>query len=248
MHRAVVREVRALAEDRLLEIADHAEVPGARRRRRFQPGACGLGRARDLEEHVELRGIGVLRLVEDHAVVFRADASRRFGMAQQCGGERDLVVVGHRAAAQPELAVIPRDLRRDVQSAAQRTHSRSGATAASHSVPAAASIRTAAAAGEAVARATACSQRRSASRQRVTGLAIALCRRERRGFRRSRIREMRRAAARSVQLPLRPSSISIRAGTSRSSAAALRVGRARRRRSCAAARIPSRARVVASSR
>ena len=112
----VVREVGAPAVDGLLEVADHAEVARAWRRAGVvQPRAGRLRRTRDFEEHVELRRVGVLRFVEDHAIVFRADAPGRVGFAEQRGGEGDLVGVGHRAVLQAERAVAPRGLRGDVQ-------------------------------------------------------------------------------------------------------------------------------------
>ena len=107
MHCAIISQIGALAVDRLLQIAHHAEVAGARRfGARLKPAAVGFGWPRQFEQNGELRWVGILRFVENDAEVLLAHAARGGRMLQQFICERDLIRVSDDAALQAEIAVI----------------------------------------------------------------------------------------------------------------------------------------------
>ncbi len=114
MHAAVVREIGSVVIDRLLEIADHAEASGTGRiNLRFQPASDGIRRSRHFEQDGKLRGISVLRFIQNNDRIKLTYAVRGFGMLQKFVGERDLVGIRHHAALKAEVAIIALHLGRD---------------------------------------------------------------------------------------------------------------------------------------
>ena len=104
---AVMIEVVWVAINRLLEIADHREMADSRWELSiFQPFAGRLWRPRYFHENEELLRIGVLRLVQDDAIIFLTDAFCNIRNAQQFRGERDLIGISDRAACESKVAVI----------------------------------------------------------------------------------------------------------------------------------------------
>src|SRR5207248_725929 len=70
----ILSEIRAVAEDRLLKIAHHAEVTGARRiGLRVEPVTTCSGGPGNLQQDRELLRISVLRFVENDAEISLAD-------------------------------------------------------------------------------------------------------------------------------------------------------------------------------
>src|SRR4029077_2428836 len=95
----VIVQIGAVAIDRLLEIADYAEMAGLRRRSLgFQPAASGLGRASDLRKDGALRRIGVLGFAQSHAGGFFAQSPGRIRMLKQLIREGDLIGISNEAA------------------------------------------------------------------------------------------------------------------------------------------------------
>ncbi|HMJ06059.1 MAG TPA: hypothetical protein VK474_07360, partial [Chthoniobacterales bacterium] len=114
VHAPVVREICAIMPDRLLKITDHAKATWTRRiGKRSQPAAGCLGPTRDLEQHGELGGIGILRFIQDDNWIELAKTARGFGVLEELIGERDLVGVSDYAALEAEVPVIPLHFRRD---------------------------------------------------------------------------------------------------------------------------------------
>ena len=102
-----MREIGAVVIDRLLKITDHGEAPRPRRiDLRLEPASGRLGRPRHFEQHGKLRGIGILRFVEDDDRIELANAARCFGMLEKFIRERDLVRIGNDASFEAEIAVI----------------------------------------------------------------------------------------------------------------------------------------------
>ena len=107
VHALVVREVRAVVIDRLLKIAHHRKTSGARRINFcLEPAAGRVGRSRHFQQNGKLRGIGILRFVENDDGIELTNAARRFRMLQEFIGERDLVVISDDAALEAEVAII----------------------------------------------------------------------------------------------------------------------------------------------
>ena len=109
---AVNAQVRPLAVDRLLVVADEAEParlgtgglqvagPGAQR------GVHGAG---DFGQDAEHLRVGVLRFVEDDDVPTLPQPPQHRRLGHQPAAPVDLVAVGHQALLQPVVAVGPRD-------------------------------------------------------------------------------------------------------------------------------------------
>ena len=118
MNRPVIVQIGAVAIDRLLEIANHAEMAGLRRCGfGLQPTASCVWRTGDFREDGKLRGIGVLCFVQDHVEVFFAQTRGRDGMLQQFVRKSDLVWVCDQAAFDTEIAEIPLHFGRNTECA-----------------------------------------------------------------------------------------------------------------------------------
>src|SRR5215472_646003 len=116
MNGSVIIQVRALPVNRLLEIADHAEVPGTRTQMSIlQPKALRLCWARRLQQHGKLQRLSVLRFVENHAKVFFANSLRGDRMLQQFLRERDLISVRDKSVVESKIEIITLHLRRDTR-------------------------------------------------------------------------------------------------------------------------------------
>ena len=106
MQLPVVCEIGRILIDRLLEIADHSEMAGSRRRLSLSPPLIGrLDGTRDLEEHKKLLRVGVLRFVENDAVILFANSLGKLRPPHQLHCERDLVGIGDRAAIETEMTI-----------------------------------------------------------------------------------------------------------------------------------------------
>src|SRR5207237_10633196 len=77
MNCSIIIQVRALPVNRLLEIADHAEVPRPRTEMSLlQPKALRFRRARRFQQHGKLHQLSVLYLVEDEMKAFFGNSLR----------------------------------------------------------------------------------------------------------------------------------------------------------------------------
>src|SRR5215831_4986497 len=104
----IMREIGRVPVDCLLEIADHREMAGSRRRLSIlQPLAARFEGTRDLDEHEKLLRVGVLCFVEEDTIILFANSLREVWPLQQLHRERDLISISNRAASETELAVIP---------------------------------------------------------------------------------------------------------------------------------------------
>ena len=91
----------------MLKIADHAEVSGRRRiDARFHPITGRGHRSRRFEQHGKLRRFGVLRLIENDAHLFFANARRCDWMLQQFFRQRDLISVRNESALESKIEKI----------------------------------------------------------------------------------------------------------------------------------------------
>ena len=114
MNSSIIIQVRALPVNRLLEIADHAEVAGPRTQMSIlQPKAPRFRRARRFQQHGKLQRLSVLRLVENDTKVFFANPLRGDRMLQQLFRERDLISVGDESVVESKIEIITLHLRRD---------------------------------------------------------------------------------------------------------------------------------------
>ena len=92
MNCPIIVQIGPIAIDRLLEIADHAEVTGLWRRGfGLQPTASRIRWTSDFGENRELRGVCVLCFVQDDVEVFFAQTTGGSGMLQQFVREGDLI-------------------------------------------------------------------------------------------------------------------------------------------------------------
>src|SRR5881396_2693100 len=116
MKLAILIQITWVAINRLLKIADHAEVSrawtcravaGRRRVIAFGlnpfAGAHGPG---DFEQNKKLLGIGILSLIEKNAIILLTNALHHVWETQQFGRQRDLILISDRAMSQAELAII----------------------------------------------------------------------------------------------------------------------------------------------
>ncbi len=107
MKLAVAVEIGAVAIDRLLKIADHAEVAGSRRILVIvRPQSCCRRWPGNFQKHGELRRLGVLGFIENDAIIFFANASRGFRVTHRFNGQRYLIAIVDCALLKAELAII----------------------------------------------------------------------------------------------------------------------------------------------
>src|SRR5690349_16634235 len=97
MKLAIMIQIGRIAVDRLLKIADHAEMSRAGRIAfGFKPFADGVRRSRDFEQHKKLLRIGALSFIENYAIMFLANPLRHIRQTQQFSREGDLVAISDR--------------------------------------------------------------------------------------------------------------------------------------------------------
>ncbi len=114
----IASQIDRVAVDRLLEIADHAEVPRPRRRLLIVPPDTGRFRwARDFKKNQELLRIGVLRLVQNHAIIFLADPPNDLWLLHQLCRQRHLVGIRDDASLEAEIAISLLHFGRDTKRA-----------------------------------------------------------------------------------------------------------------------------------
>src|SRR2546430_9894369 len=114
MNSSVIIQVRPLPVNRLLEIADHAEMARPRTQMSIlQPKAFRFRRARRFQQHRKLQRLSVLRFVENDTKAFFADPLCGDRMLQQLFRERDLISVGDESVVESKIAIITLHLRRD---------------------------------------------------------------------------------------------------------------------------------------
>src|SRR5215813_10663306 len=106
MKRAVVIQVIRVAIDRLLKIADHAEMAWARGLEfGVKPFSPRFNRPRGFEQDKKLLRSCVLGLVKKHPIIPATDLLRDVAKAQQFGCELDLIRIRNRAIRQTEFPI-----------------------------------------------------------------------------------------------------------------------------------------------
>src|SRR6266566_3927053 len=117
MKLAILIQITWVAINRLLKIADHAEVSrawtcravaGRRRVLAFglKPFAGSARRPGDFEQNKKLLRIGILSFIEKNAIILLTNPLHHVWETQQFGRQRDLIVISDRAMSQAELAII----------------------------------------------------------------------------------------------------------------------------------------------
>src|SRR5262245_50207282 len=114
MNGSVIIQVRPLPINRLLEIADHAEVAGSRTQMSMlQPKTIRFDRARCFQQHGKLQRLSVLRLVENDTKVFFANSLRSDWMLKQLFRECDLISIGDQSVVESKIEIITLHFCRD---------------------------------------------------------------------------------------------------------------------------------------
>src|SRR4029079_16200515 len=107
MNGPVIIQISAVAINRLLKIADHAEMTGPWRCSfGLQPKASRIRWTSYFGENRKLGGICVLCFVQNDVEVFLAQSTGSGGMLQQFVCKGDLIWVCDQAAFDPEIAEI----------------------------------------------------------------------------------------------------------------------------------------------
>src|SRR5919108_3167210 len=107
MKRAIVIQVIRIPIDRLLKIADHAEVAWARGIEfGLKPFAPRFNWSRDFEQDKKLLRSCILSLVKEHPIIPATDLLRDVAKAQQFSCELYLIRVRNRAMRQTEFPIV----------------------------------------------------------------------------------------------------------------------------------------------